>query len=226
MELLAYWQIIRKRLLLIIAIAILATMAAGYFAAQQQPVYSTTTTLFLNPAATNPLLPLQATQNIQSTANTYIQLMRTRSFATMVAEQSGLALTADDVLKAMTAQYVADTQFFRISATHRDPNAAQVIANTSAATLIAQNAARRQATQEQIQSQIGQDPERLQLVELRDALRDELDLYNQRIENTREQVASMEARIPSERNDQRLTELRGELVSLQQVRTATLNSLS
>lgn len=226
MEILAYWQIVRKRLLLIMAIAAITVLAAAFVVSRQVPVYRTTTTLFLNPAATNPLLPLQATQSIQATANTYIELMRTRSFATMVAEQSGLALSADDVLEALTAQYVADTQFFRIVATHADPNAAQVIASTAAETLIAQNAARRQAAQEQLQSQLGQDPELQQLIELRDSLRDELDLYNQRIENTREQVEAMEARNPSERNDQRLAELRDDLVSLQQVRAATLNSFS
>jgi Mrp family chromosome partitioning ATPase/capsular polysaccharide biosynthesis protein len=226
MELLAYWQIIRKRLLLIVAIAAIATLAAAFVVSRQVPVYRTTTTLFLNPAATNPLLPLQATQTMQATANTYIELMRTRSFATMVAEQSGLALSADDVLEALTAQYVADTQFFRIVATHADPNAAQVIASTAAETLIAQNAARRQAAQAQLQSQLNQDPELQQLIELRDSLRDELDLYNQRVENTREQVEAMEARAPSERNDQRLAELRGDLVALQQVRAATLNSFS
>ncbi|MFV9505997.1 MAG: Wzz/FepE/Etk N-terminal domain-containing protein [Oscillochloridaceae bacterium umkhey_bin13] len=139
MELLAYWQIIRKRLLLILVLAILATLTTGIVITQQPPTYRTSTTLFLNPGATNPLLPLQVTPSIQATANTYAELMRTRAFAAMVAERSGLALGEQDVLRALTTQYVQDTQFFRITATHPDPNAAQVIAQTASETLIAQN---------------------------------------------------------------------------------------
>jgi capsular exopolysaccharide synthesis family protein len=226
MELLAYWNIIRKRLLLVIALGVVAALAATYVGSRQVPLYRTTTTLFLNPAATNPLLPYQTSNSVASMANTYIELMRTSSFAGMVAAQSGLALTPAQVLDALSAQYVADTQFFRITATHADPNAAQVIANTTAQTLIAENASRRKAAQAQIQSQVSQDPERQQLSELRDSLRAELDLYNQRIQSTRDQITSMESRAPSSSNDQRLGELRNELVQLLNSRSATLNSLA
>jgi capsular polysaccharide biosynthesis protein len=138
MELLAYWNIVRKRLLLVLALGVIAALAAAYLDSRQVPMYRTTTTLFLNPAAANPLLPYQATKTIGSTANTYMELMRTRSFASMVAKQSGLALAPEQVLGALSAEYVTDTQFFRITATHADPNAAQVIANTTAQTLIAE----------------------------------------------------------------------------------------
>ncbi|MFV9504983.1 MAG: Wzz/FepE/Etk N-terminal domain-containing protein [Oscillochloridaceae bacterium umkhey_bin13] len=226
MQLLDYWRIIRKRWLLVLALTVLATAYAVVQVVSYVPVYRTSTTLFLNPAASNPLLPLQATQTMQATANTYIQFMRTRSFATLVAEQSGLALSPGNVLAALSAEYIPDTQFFVISATHVDPNAAQVIANTAAETLIAENTARRQVEQAQLESQLGRNPERQRLIELRDRLQEELDLYNQRIDNTREQIASLEARAPSERNNQRLTELRAELIQLLATRSATLNSLA
>jgi capsular exopolysaccharide synthesis family protein len=226
MELLAYWKVIRKRWALILAIGLLGVGAAIFIEVRQAPQYRTTTTLFLNPAAANPLLPYQATKTVQSVANTYIEFMRTRSFADLVAQQSGLALSSEQVILALAAQYIPDTQFFRITATFTDPAAAQIIANTAAQTLIAENAALQQAEQAQIQSQRNQDPERQQLTELRDALRDELTLHSDRITEIRDQVTNLELRSPSERNDERLTDLRTELVSLQQVRTETLNSLA
>jgi Mrp family chromosome partitioning ATPase/capsular polysaccharide biosynthesis protein len=226
MELLTYWKIVRKRLLLILAIGAVAAGLAAFNESRQVPRYSSTTTLFLNPAAANPLLPFQATRSMLSTANTYIEFMRTRSFATIVAQQSGLALSPEQVLGALQTEYVPDTQFFRITATFTDPAVAQRIAATAASSLIAENAARRQAEQAQLQSQRDQDPERQKLTELRDTLREELDLYAQRIQTAQEQVAALEARLPSERNDERLTELRTELVDLQQGRVQTLNSLA
>lgn len=225
MELLTYWKIIRKRLLLILAVAALAAGLAAYNESRRVPLYSSTTTLFLNPAANNPLLPFQATKSMLATANTYIEFMRTYSFATLVAQQSGLALTPEQVSAALSSQYVPDTQFFRITATFTDPAVAQRIASTAAASLIAENAARQQAEQAQLQSQRDQDPERQQLTQLRDTLQEELKLYTQRIQAAQEQIAAIELRLPSERNDERLGELRGELVDLQQARTQTLNSL-
>lgn len=226
MELLSYWKIIRKRLLLILLIGAAAVGWAAYAESRRVPRYTSTTTLFLNPAAANPLLPYQATKTVLATANTYIEFMRTRSFATLVAQQSGLAVSPEQVISALSSQYVPDTQFFRISATFTDPAAAQRIAATAATTLIAENSARQQAEQAQIQSQRDQDPERQQLAQLRDTLREELALYGQRIEGAQEQIAALEVRLPSERNDERLTELRAELVDLQQARSQTLNSLA
>jgi Mrp family chromosome partitioning ATPase/capsular polysaccharide biosynthesis protein len=226
MELLTYWKIVRKRLLLIIAIGVIAAGLAAYAESRRVPLYSSTTTLFLNPAASNPLLPYQATQSVVATANTYMEFMRTRSFANLVAQQSGLALSPEQVSQALSSAYVPDTQFFRITATFTDPAVAQRIAETAANTLIAENAARQQAEQAQIQSQRDQDPERQQLTQLRDTLRDELALYSQRIQSSQEQIAGLELRLPSERNDERLSELRTELIELQQSRTQTLNSLA
>ena len=226
MELRSYWKIIRKRLLLILAIGVIAAGLAAYAESRRVPLYSSTTTLFLNPAAANPLLPYQATKTVVATANTYIEFMRTRSFASLVAEQSGLTLAPQQVSDALSSQYVPDTQFFRISATFTDPATAQRIAETAATTLIAQNSARQQAEQAQIQSQRNQDPERQQLTQLRDTLREELALYGQRIQESQEQIAGLELRLPSERNDERLAEVRTELIELQQSRTQTLNSLA
>ncbi|MFN2227935.1 MAG: Wzz/FepE/Etk N-terminal domain-containing protein, partial [Anaerolineae bacterium] len=81
MELLQYWKIIRKRLWLIALLAIVAGTAAFYVARQEVLKYTTSTTLFLNPVSQSALLPYQTTASAESLANTYAQLMKTRSFA-------------------------------------------------------------------------------------------------------------------------------------------------
>lgn len=226
MDLQTIWKITRKRMWLVIALGLLAAGVSGWLQSQQVPQYRTTTTLFLNPAVANPLLPFQVTKTVQSVANTYIEFMRTRSFSDLVAKQSGYALSPDDILRSLSAQYVPDTQFFRISATFTDPNVAQSIVNTAAQTLIAENAARQQAEQAQIKAQQNENPDRQELSDLRDSLRQELQLHTERIAALQLQVSNLEVRSPSERNDERLTSLRAELIAAQQARSQTLNSLA
>ena len=141
MELWEYWKIIRKRLLLIVVLGLIAAGCAAYLGVQSPWQYRTTTTLFLNPAAASALLPFQTTKTVQSVANTYIEFMRTRSFAGLVAQQSGIEIAPEQVLAALATQYVPDTQFFRITAIDTDPQRAQIIANTAAQVLIAENSA-------------------------------------------------------------------------------------
>jgi succinoglycan biosynthesis transport protein ExoP len=228
MELLEYWKIIRKRLWLIVLLMAVSAASATYYSLQQVPLYSTTTTLFLNPASPSPLLPYYVTLSAKSLANTYAEFMRTRSFGQLVAQEMGDGTTAGEVLGAISTRYVEDTQFFRISATHANPEKAQKLANTAAQVFIAENIARQQAQQEQIKAQ--EDPvkalERERLRELQQNLRDELDYYGQQIESIQAQIAELESNPRSEEVDQRILALRQELINNQSLRVEVLSSLA
>lgn len=226
MEFREYWKVIKQRLLWIIVLGAVGAAATLAYTWQLRAQYRTTTTLFLNPAAASPLLPYQSTKTVQSVANTYEEFIRTRSFATMVADRSQLPLTAEQIGRMMTTQYIQDTQFFRIIVTDADPYMAQTVANTAADVLIAENSARQQAEQAQIQSQRNQDPEIQQLSDLRNLLQEELKLHNGQIVTLSEQVNAIESRSPSERNNDRLTSLRQELIAEQTARSQTLTSLA
>jgi capsular exopolysaccharide synthesis family protein len=226
MELLGYWKIVRKRLWLIILLVIIAAGGAYYFNQQQVPEYRTTTTLFLNPGVASPLLPYQASNTVQSLANTYVEFMRTRTFAQLVADSTGLELSQEAILQALATRYVADTQFFRITATHTNPEVAQLLANTSAQVLIAEDTARQLAAQEQIDAQRPVDPDVQALLDLRQSLQEELDLYEGEMNTTREQIRDLELRGPSELNNQRLDALRASLISLQSSRASILTSIA
>ena len=228
MELLQYWKIIRKRLWLIALLAIVAGTAAFYFARQEVPVYKTSTTLFLNPVSASPLLPYQTTASAQSLANTYTEFMRTRSFAALVVESLPFPLKEGEVLGAISAKSLPDTQFFKIEATHPDPQVAQALANTAAQVLIAENTNRQRAQREQLEAQ--RDPARLaqlqRLTEMEKTLQDEIAYAEDRIASLQAEIATLEARPPSEETDQHILDLRGELLAEQTQRVDLFGSLA
>jgi succinoglycan biosynthesis transport protein ExoP len=233
MELLEYWQILKKRLWLIVLLAVVAGAAAAYVVSQQVPLYRATTQLLLNPSAQSPLLPYETVESRQSSlANTYAEFMRTRSFAGLVAqelaEREEAALPEEEILRALSTQLVPNTQFFRISAVHPDPAMAQTLANTAAEVLIAENVARAQAQRLQLEAQ--RDPakilERQRLTELQGALQDELDFHSERIADLQAQIAELEDRPPSAELDQRILGLREELLNHQSLRVEIFGSLA
>ena len=227
MELLYYWRIVKKRLLLIVAIMAAAGLGAFYYAQQQVPQYSTSTTLFLNPGVASPLLPYQTLASVQSLAETYVEYLRTRSFASLVAQKLDSPLSESAILGSLSAELVPDTQFFKIRTTHADPAVAQALANSAAEVLIAENISRRQAEQRQIEAQ--QDPgielERRRLTELQAAIQEEVDFYADRIADLQDQVTLLEGRPGSEEIDQRILSLREELVNYRSLRAQMFGSL-
>jgi succinoglycan biosynthesis transport protein ExoP len=228
MELFQYWRIIRKHLWLILLLPLVAGASAVYYGLQQVPLYSSTTTLFLNPAASSPLLPYDTSGSVKSLANTYVEFVRTRKFAGLVGQELRTPLSEGEIMRALSTQLVPDTQFFRISATHPDPQQAQDLANSAATVLIAENTARQQAQREQIEAQ--RDPakmaEKEQLTGLQQSLQDELAYVGDRIADLQAQIAELEGKPPSEDNDQQIMSLREELVNQQSLRVQLYGSLA
>ena len=228
MELLEYLKIIRKRLWLILLLMIVAGAGAAYYVRQQVPLYTTATTLFLNPVSPSPLLPYQTAASAQSLANTYAEFMRTRSFASLVAEELESSVSEGEVLGSISSDLVRETQFFKVTATHADPGVAQALANTAAQVLIAENLARQQAQRQQLEAQ--RNPanvlEQQRLTELQETLQDELSYADDRITNLEAQIADLENRPPSEEIDQRILSLREELVRHQSLRVDLFGSLA
>jgi non-specific protein-tyrosine kinase len=221
-----YWKHIRKRLWLVILFMLIGGGLGGYYSYVQVPQYRATTTLFLNPAVASPLLPYQPYNTLQSLANTYIEFMRTRSFAGRVAQEAAVDLPPEQIVATLTTQAVPDTQFFRISATHPDAKIAQAITNAAGRVLIAENIARQQAEQQQLDSQRNPDPETKHLADLRTELQKELDLYGEQIKNVEQQVAELQKAPRSAEGDQRILNLQDKLLNLQSLRISALNGLA
>ncbi len=222
MEILQYWKVIRKRLWLIVLLVVLAGVSAAIYSSQQVSRYSTTATLFINPGQVSPILPGEvAARNVASLVNSYSELMRTRSFVQRVVEEMDDEVSAGEVRSAISTNYVADTQFFRISATHTDPETAQEIANTAAEVLISREVQRQQAQQAQIAAQRDlESAEVEQLNTLIDSLTSEISYYDERIENVQQQIAELENTEQTSQTNARLESL---YLSLPELRYARID---
>lgn len=229
LELLAYWKIIRKRLLLIILLVVVGQFAAVYYVMSRVPLYSTTTTMIITPSAMGSLLSYQVNLTLGPLANTYIQYMSTRSFGEMVAERMPVEISAGEVLRSIQAEFIRDTQIFRITATHRNPEAAQLLANTTAQMLIDANTERQQSQQEaRLAAQRSPEAQarQEQMNQLVHVLQDELFYYDDQIEVLENEIRNLEQGPQSVEIAQRILELRDRLLQYRTERIDVLASLA
>lgn len=229
MELLQYWKIVRKRLVLILLIVMLFLLGAVLYVERQEPVYRTTTTLFISPSTLGSTLPYQLVYAVAPLANTYSEYMRTRSFAGLVAGKMDVEISENEILAALGMEYVRDTQIFRITATHRVPEVAQELANTTAEVLIASNTERQQQ-QQQARLEAQRSPEiqlrREQLTELLRVLQDELAYYGDQIKRVEDEIRVLQQGPSSAEVTQSILSLREQLLQLRTERVNVLSSLA
>lgn len=234
MELLQYWNIVRKRLWLIILFVIMAGIGAGYYVLSQPLQYRTSTTLAISPATLNSAVTYQVENQLIPLANTYTEFMKTRSFAQLVAKQlqtQALPIqpTEEEILTSVITQYVQNTQLFRITATFHDPVVAQALANTTAQLLINANLERMRAEQAALleaQLDTTRVQERDRLIELNNVLRDELKFYEDQIAGLDQQIAVLRNGPQSVGIDTQIKELRTELLQYRDERVTLLGSLA
>ncbi|MEZ4728986.1 MAG: polysaccharide biosynthesis tyrosine autokinase [Caldilineaceae bacterium] len=229
MELFTYWKMIRKRLWILLFLLVIAAAAAGYSVQRQPLLYRTTTTLFITPTVVGSVLPQEIVGSVAPLANNYTELMRTLSFAKLVAQELNRGLTETEILEAISATYVRDTQIFRITVTFTDPQIAQALANATARMLIEANAERQRAQQEALfkaQRTPEKIAERNRVLALEAALHDELSYYDDLILEVEGQIQVLEQGPQSETQTQRILTLREELVSYRTERVNVLSSLA
>lgn len=229
MELLTYWKIFRKRLLLIALLILVVEFGAVYYVVSRVPLYSTTTTMIITPSAMGSLLSYQVNLTLGPLANTYIQYMGTRSFGEMVAARMPVEISSAEVLRSIQAEFVRDTQIFRITATHRNPEVAQMLANTTAQMLIDANT-ERQLSQQEARLAAQRSPEALarqkQMNDLIAVLQDELNYYDDQIRTLDNEIRNLEQGPQSVETAQRTLELRDRILQYRTERIGVLTSLA
>lgn len=229
MELLQYWKIVRKRLVMIVLIVMVFELGAVFYIQQQTPMYRTSTTLFISPSTLGSTLPYQLVYAVAPLANTYSEYMRTQSFAELVADEMEVDISESEILGSLSMNYVRDTQIFRITATHRNPEIAQALANTTAEMLIAANAERQQQ-QQQARFEASRSPEvqarQQQLTELTQVLQDELAYYNDQIALLEDEIRVLQQGPGSAAVTQEILSKREQLLQLRTERVNVLSSLS
>ncbi|HEX9988528.1 MAG TPA: polysaccharide biosynthesis tyrosine autokinase [Chloroflexia bacterium] len=211
MELLRYWKIIQKSLLLIIAIVALALGGTAIYTINQPRQYESSSTLLLNPSVPNSLVPYVQNQVAANLADSYTELIRTRSFAESVVKELPFEMSPEQVPGSITTRLTPNTLFYKITARMEDPEKAQQLVSTVVEVFLSANAA-----QEAAKSKQGTDDTTSETIKLLDNklkyLRDQITSYETEITQLEAQPASVD------RSDQ-LLQLRGQLLTLQQSET-------
>ncbi|WP_299094519.1 Wzz/FepE/Etk N-terminal domain-containing protein [uncultured Metabacillus sp.] len=126
---------LKKRLLLILLIAAIATSTSGvvsYFLLT--PVYESSTQLLVNQAKTDQQVysPNEVQTNLQL-INTYNVIIKSPAILEKVIAQETLPMTAEELNEIVTVSSEENSQVVNIAVQHEDPQQAAAIANSIAA---------------------------------------------------------------------------------------------
>ena len=123
MEVYRIYKALRRRAWLIVVLCLVGVLSAAAFTKRERPVYAATATLMINPAAASALLPY-ASDAANDLAATYSHYLKSRSFAKLVVQRSGLNIDPEEVGAAISSEAIPRTQFFEITVTHPSPELA------------------------------------------------------------------------------------------------------
>jgi non-specific protein-tyrosine kinase len=217
MELLQYWKIIQKSWWILLLSVLLGLGASTYLTLNEPSKYESTATLLLNPSMPSSLVPYVRTEAAASLADSYTELMRTRSFAESVVAQLPFPISAGRVAEAINTRLVPNTLFYKISAQMETPEKAQQLVSTVVEVFLSANAAQQAASQGTDNSSMAQMGQRLD---------DKLKYLGDQIKSYQNEIKVLEAQAPSPERDDQMLQLRGQLVTLQQAETDTMLAIA
>ncbi len=99
------------------------------------PTYDSTVKFYIEASVTdedNPSLGLQAVNLAQRIANTYIELMKTNSFYSLLTEHIGIDLPVSELREMISYKSVQDTEILEANVRTTDPDLSLKIASTIA----------------------------------------------------------------------------------------------
>jgi capsular polysaccharide biosynthesis protein len=220
MELLQYWKVIQKSLWLVLLIVALGLSGTTAYTLAQPAQFESGTTLLLNPSVPSQLVPYVQTQVAANLADSYTQLMRTRSFADAVVKELSFPISAADVTRAITTRLRPNTLFYDVTVRASDPDKAQQLVKAVLKVFTSANA-------DQQRQQAGSDSRAADSAnQMRKRLEDKLKYLGDQITSYQAQLTTLESEAPSQERDVRLLQVRDHLVSLQQTETDTIVAIS
>lgn len=134
-----YWEVLRKRWLVVVSIPIIAALVSGvisYF--MLKPVYQASTTLIVGKKAEAPgqaaaqMLDNNVLLANQQLAKTYAAIAQSRTIEENVIKDLNLPLAVEDLDKLITIDQVKTTEILEIQVDNTNPELAASIANTMA----------------------------------------------------------------------------------------------
>jgi capsular polysaccharide biosynthesis protein len=125
---------LRKRIWLIISIAVVATLASGIISFYVlTPIYSSSTQLLVNQEKSDqPMYNVGEIQTNLQLINTYNVIIKSPAILDLVANELDMDLTSEQLNEKITVGSEKDSQVLSISVQDADPQMATDIANTTA----------------------------------------------------------------------------------------------
>lgn len=124
-------QIIRRRLWIILLVAVLCTVTAAGGSLLKTPVYEASISILVGQergvVSDNPA----EAQGLSQVTQTMAELAHTRTVANAVIEEMDLSVTPEEFLEKLSVEQTAETQVVQISYTDSDPELAASVANTT-----------------------------------------------------------------------------------------------
>jgi capsular polysaccharide biosynthesis protein len=125
---------LRKRIWLIISIAVVATLASGIISFYVlTPIYSSSTQLLVNQEKSDqPMYNIGEIQTNLQLINTYNVIIKSPAILDLVAKELDMDITTEQLNEKITVGSEKDSQVLSISVQDADPQMATDIANTTA----------------------------------------------------------------------------------------------
>lgn len=136
---LKYWEVLKKRLLVIILVPLLAGLGSGIISYYYlDPVYEASTTLIVGKKASEnghqqEVLEYSVLLANRQLVKTYVAIAKSRTVMENVLEELNLPLTIKDFNKKVSVDSVKDTEILEIKVEDKDPVLAAKIANSLSA---------------------------------------------------------------------------------------------
>lgn len=134
-----YWQVLRKRWIIVVAIPVLAALLSGLISFFiLKPVYQASTTLIVgkkaadSPQTAGQMLDYNVLLANQQLAKTYGMIAQSRTVKQNMLSDLNLSMNIEDLDKMISVKPVQNTEILEIKVTNSSPELATSIANTMA----------------------------------------------------------------------------------------------
>lgn len=126
---------LKKWWLIVLCAVIAGVIAFVYTAHFVTPMYRSSVTIYVNNSRDGEQVDSISSSNLstsQKLVNTYINMIRSDTVLEKVATASHLDISAEGIREAMSASQIDETELFKVTITHADPQTAADLANAIA----------------------------------------------------------------------------------------------
>ena len=128
-----FWYVLRRRIVLIIAAALVLGLGAGLLTKLLvKPDYVASVKFYVNPPSNQKQMTVSDLNVAKSLVDTYIEIIKSDTFLEEIASVSGVEYDPSDMRRRMSASSVSGTEIFRVTVSDKDYKTAYILASSIA----------------------------------------------------------------------------------------------